>query len=129
MTPHRILGLNALTTAGCALGMLATRGTLHTLFGLDAPGLLDAIAVGLLAYAGALGLAARGTISRQTLMAFTAADALWVVGSGVALVLFWDQLAVLGRVLIIAAAIVVDVFATLQFMAAGKVGRGSPQVA
>jgi hypothetical protein len=35
--------------------MLATRGTLF--FGLGAPNLLDALAVGLLAYAGALALA------------------------------------------------------------------------
>jgi hypothetical protein len=129
MTPHRILGLNALATPGCALGMLATRATLYTLFGLDTPVLLDALAIGLLAYAGALGLAARGSISRQTLMAFTAADALWVVGSAAVLVLFWGQLAVLARALIIAVAVVVEIFATLQFLAAGRVSGGSPLAA
>lgn len=60
MTPHRILQLNALSTAACVIGMLATRGTLHSLFGLDTPLLLDALGVGLLACAGALVAAARG---------------------------------------------------------------------
>ena len=41
MTSHRILQLNALTTAGCGLGMVATRGDLHALFGLEAPILLE----------------------------------------------------------------------------------------
>ena len=48
MTSHRILHLNALSTAACAIGMLATRGTLHQLFGLDTSLLLDVLAVGLL---------------------------------------------------------------------------------
>ena len=49
LTSHRILQLNAVSTAACGLGLLAGRGTLYVLFGLDAPTLLDVIAVGLLA--------------------------------------------------------------------------------
>ena len=129
MTPHRILQLNAVTTAACALAMVATRGTLYSLFGLDRPVLLDAVAVGLLAYAGALALAAqRRAVSRQVLMTFTAADVMWVVGSAVVLVLFWAELAPLARVLVVAVALVVEVFATLQFRAAGRV-MASPQIA
>jgi hypothetical protein len=126
MAPHRILGLNALATAGSALGMLATRGTLYTFFGLATPFLLDLLAVGLLAYAALLWHATRRPISRQTLMTFTAADALWVVASAVVLVLFWGQLDTIARLLVIAAAIVVEVFATLQFRAAGRVAGDSP---
>jgi hypothetical protein len=129
MTPHRILGLNALATAGCALGMLATRGTLYTLFGLETPVLLDVLAVGLLGYAGLLWLATRRPISRQTLMTFTAADALWVVASAMVLVLFWGQFDAIARLLVIAVALVVEVFATLQYFAAGRVGGRSPQMA
>jgi hypothetical protein len=128
MTPHRILGLNALATAACALGMLATRGTLYTLFGLRTPALLDVLAVGLLVYAGLLWLATHRPISRQTLMTFTAADALWVVASAMVLVLFWGQFDALARLLIIAVALVVEVFATLQYFAAGRVGGRSPQL-
>ena len=122
MTPHRILLLNALSTAACAIGMLITRGTLHTLFGLDTPLPLDVLAVGLLGYAGALGVTTRrGTIERSTLMAFAIVDALWVVGSAVVLLLFWGQLTPVARVLVIAVALAVEVFATLQYLAAGKI--------
>lgn len=128
MTSHRILQLNAISTAACGLGMLATRGTLHSLFGLGAPILLDVLAVGLLVYAGALAFAAqRQPVSRQALMAFTVADAVWVVASAVVLVLFWGQLAPIARLLVIAVALVVEVFATLQFRAVGRVA--SPQLA
>ena len=51
MTPHRLLLLNGLSTAACGIGMLLTRGVLFREFGLQTPGLLDAVAVGLLAYA------------------------------------------------------------------------------
>ena len=116
MTSHRILQLNALSTAACAIAMLATRGTLYSLFGLGSPVLLDVLAVGLIAYAGALWLGARQRpVNRQTLMAFTIADGLWVGASALVLVLFWSQLAPLARVLVIAVALVVEGFATLQF--------------
>jgi hypothetical protein len=131
MTSHRILQLNAVSTAACGLGMLATRGTLYPSFGLDAPILLDVLAAGLLAYAGALAFAAhRQPVTRQALIAFTVADALWVAASASVLLLFWAQLAPVARLLVIAVALVVEVFATLQFRAAGRVaGAGSPRTA
>ena len=90
MTSHRILQLNAVSTAACGLGLLAGRGTLYVLFGLDTPTLLDVIAVGLLAYAGMLAAAAlQRPVSRPVLMAFTAADVLWVAASALVLLLFW----------------------------------------
>lgn len=128
MTPHRILGLNALVTAGGALGMLATRGTLHTFFGLNSSIMLDVLAFGLLAYAGWLWFATRRPISRQTLMTFTGADALWVLASAAVLALFWGQFDPIARALVIVVAIVVEVFATLQFVAARKIGGGLPQM-
>jgi hypothetical protein len=120
MTPRRILELNAFFTAVSAAGMLALRGTLHPLFGLDTPLLLDVIAIGLLAYAGLLVAAARRQpLDRQTLTAFAAADAAWVLGSAVVLVLFWGQLTSIARALVVVAALAVEVFATLQYRAAG----------
>ena len=62
-------------------------------------------------------------------MAFTVADGLWVVASAIVLLLFWGQLAAVARVLVIATALVVEVFATLQYRAAGRASRGSLQVA
>lgn len=130
MTPHRILQVNALSTAASALALLAARGILPPFLGLDGPLLLDVIAIGFLAYAGALAIAARQRpVSRRALMAFAIADAAWVAGSAVALLAFWPQLAPLGRILIIAVALVVEVFATLQFRAAGAVKREFPQPA
>ena len=130
MTPHRILQLNALSTAACAAGMLATRGILYPHFGLPTPLLLDVLAVGLLVYAGALMTAARGeTVERPTLLAFTIGDALWVAGSAVVLMLFWQQFTPLARVLVIAVALAVDVFATLQSRAAGAVTSRAPRMA
>jgi hypothetical protein len=130
MTSHRILQLNAISTAACAVGMLATRGTLHSLFGLGAPFLLDAVAIGLLAYAWALAVAARRRpVDRQILMAFTIADAVWVAASAIVLLLFWGELTPLARLLVIAAGLVVDVFAMLQFRAARSGTGGLPQIA
>lgn len=129
MTPHRILLLNAGSTAACAVGMLAARGVLYPLFGLDSPILLDVLAAGLLAYAGALAAAGlRHSIDRPTLMAFTIADGVWVVASAIVLLLFWNELAPLARMLVIAVALVVEGFATLQFLAAGRV-EGSASMA
>lgn len=120
MRPHHILQLNAISTAACAVGMLVTRGALHSHFGLGTPLLLDILALGLLAYAGALVAAARHhAVERPTLLAFTVGDALWVGASAVALMLFWNQFTPVGRVLVIVVALAVDVFAMLQYRAAG----------
>jgi hypothetical protein len=130
MTPQRILMFNAVSTAASALAMLAARGLLAPLFGLDSPALLDVIAAALLGYAALLYAAARRErVSRATLMAFTAADGLWVVGSAAILLLFWSQLAPVARVLVVAAALVVEVLATLQFRAARAAEAGSWQPA
>jgi hypothetical protein len=120
MAPHRILRFNALANAGCAIGMLATRATLYTSFGLRTPVLLDVLAVGLLGYAGLLWPATRRLISRQSLLTFTAAVALCVVASALVLVFFWGQFDAVARLLIIAVAIVVEVLDSLQYLAARK---------
>jgi hypothetical protein len=130
MTSHRILQLNAISTAACGVGMLATRTILPAMFGLDGPLLLDILAVGLLLYAGLLAAAAhRRPVTRRALMAFTVADAVWVVASAFVLLLFWAELAAIARVLVIAVALVVELFATLQFRAAGRTLAAAPQVA
>jgi hypothetical protein len=129
MKSHRILQLNAASTAACGLVMLATRRFLPSFFGLETPLLLDVTAIAFLAYAGALAVVAqRQPVSRGALMTFTAADAAWVVASAVLLIAFWTQLTSVGRFLVIAVALVVEVFATLQFRAARRV-TGPAQVA
>jgi hypothetical protein len=124
MTANRILQVNAVSTLTCALGLLATRAWLPAHFGLASSAWLDVMAVGLLAYAGALfAAAARPHVDRTTLLAFTAGDVLWVVGSAAVLLLAWGSLSPLARVLVIAVALAVEVFATLQWRAAGQSAR------
>lgn len=119
MPAHRILQLNAAATTACGAGLLIARNVLYPLFSLNSPLLLDVVAVGLLVYAGALAIAAlRRPVSRQALVVFTVADTMWVVGSAVVLVLFWQNLAPIARDLVIAVAISVELFALLQFRAA-----------
>jgi hypothetical protein len=126
MMSHRILQLNAVSTVACAVGMLATREILPALFGLGGPLLLDLLAVGLLLYAVLLAAAAqRRPVTRQVLIAFTVADGLWVAASSVVLLLFWAKFAATARLLVIAVALVVEVFATLQIRAA----RSNPVLA
>ena len=126
MTSNRILQINATATAVTGVAMLAARGFLPPLFGLGSPLLLDLIAVFFLAYAaGLFFFAARPQVERLALLAFAAADTAWVVGSAVVLLMFWPQLTPIGRVLIIAVAIVVDAFAMLQFRAAQATPRVS----
>ncbi len=121
MAPHRILQMNALSTGASAVGLLAARGSLYGLFGLSSPALLDALAAGLIGYAGAMLLAARRPqMSRTVLLAFTAADVAWVLASAAVLMIFWGQLTPLARLLVVAVAVVVEIFATLQFRAAGS---------
>jgi hypothetical protein len=130
MTSHRILQLNAISTAACGVGMLAARGILPALFGLDGPMLLDVLAVGLLLYAGLLAAAARQRpVTHRALIAFTVADVFWVVASALVLVWFWADFAAFARFLVIAVALVVEVFATLQFRAAGRISGAAQQMA
>jgi hypothetical protein len=118
MTSNRILQINATATAATGVAMLAARGFLPPLFGLDSPIPLDLIAIFFLAYAAGLFIvAARPRVERSALLAFAAGDGAWVVGSVVVLLLFWSQLTPIARVLIVAVSIVVDIFAMLQYRA------------
>lgn len=49
------------------------------------------------------------------------ADAAYVVASALVLLLFWTQIPMAGRLLVFAVALVVEVFATLQFRAASAI--------
>jgi hypothetical protein len=118
---NRIVFTNAIATAASGVLMLAARAILYPYFGLGSPLLLDAIAVGFIVYAGVMAAAAsRPMMSRLTLMTLAAADASWVVFSAGVLIVFWSQLDPIGRALIVAVALVVEAFATLQFAAARR---------
>lgn len=130
MTPHRILQLNGLSTAACAVLMFAMRGLLYPLFGLETPLVMDVLAIGFIAYAAALLAAARRRpATRGALLFFTVADVAYVAVSVIALLVFWSEMTPLARLLIVAAALIVEVFATLQFRAAGGLSRTATQMA
>ena len=59
------------------------------------------------------------SISPRSLLVFALVDDAWVVGSAIALELFWVDMAPVARMMTIAIALVVAVFAILQFRAAG----------
>ena len=121
LTANKIVLTNAVATAGSGVLMLAARAVLYPYFGLRSPLLLDVIAIGFIVYAAVMVMAARQPVmSRGTLFALAAADASWVVFSAAVLVMFWPALDPIGRALIIAVALVVEVFATLQFAAARR---------
>jgi hypothetical protein len=120
MTPRQILSINASATAITAVAMLAVRSALAPLFGLGTPLLLDVTAVSFLIYAGVIALAAaRRPVAREALLAFAAIDVAWVVFSAVVLLLFWSDLTPVARALVLVVALIVEVFATLQYRAAG----------
>lgn len=120
MTARQILSLNASATTVTAVAMLVARDLLAPRFGLSTPWLLDLTAVAFLVYAAALAFAAtRRPVPREALLAFAAIDAAWVALSAVVVVLYWPALTPIARALIIAVALIVEVFATLQYRAAG----------
>jgi CHASE2 domain-containing sensor protein len=104
--------------------MLAGRSLLYPYFGLESPLVIDVAALAFLAYAAIVAFAARReAVSRTVVMTIAAANAGYVVGSAVMLLMFWPELQPVGRALIVIVAIAVEAFATLQF-AAGR--RAAP---
>ena len=121
MTGRRTLLANASFTAVSAVVLIAAREGLYPLFGLTSPALLTPIGVALLLYAGTLVIEARREpLQRYALLTAAVLDAGWVIGSVIVLLLAWSALAPAGRALIIAAALIVEVFAFLQFRASRR---------
>lgn len=119
MTARHTLLANAGFTAASAIFMFAAREWLFPLFALQSAGLLTVIAGVLLVYAGVLAVEARREPpDRRALLTAAALDVGWVLGSAIVLIVAWTQLAPAARALLIAAALIVEVFATLQYYAA-----------
>lgn len=128
MTAERILQFNAITTLAGAIAMIAARDVLYPLFGLDSPMVIDGVVIAFIAYAGAMfSTSRRRPLDRQALMPFAIADWTWVAASAAVLLFYWNQLAPAGRLLLIVAALAVDVLATVQFRVARSplAGAGS----
>ncbi len=118
MTARPALLMDASLTAVSALVLIAAREALSPLFGLTSPSLLNAIGGILLLYAGSLTIAARRDPPHtRALLTAALLNAAWVLGSAIVLIAAWSALTPAGRTLIIATALVVEVFAVLQFRA------------
>ena len=124
LTAHRAVLIDAAATTATAVLMLAARGILFPYFGLSSPLLLDVAAAAFIVYAAIIGLvAARPAISRSALMTVAGANVLYVAASLAVLVTFWSQLHPVGRGLIVAVALAVEAFATLQYAAARRLSE------
>jgi hypothetical protein len=124
LTARRAILIDAAATATSAVLLLAARSMLYPYFGLNSPLLIDITAAAFLAYAAIIAaVARREAIARATLLTIASANVAYVVASIMLLVMIWGQLHLVGRTLIFAAAMVVEAFATLQFVAA----RQAPQ--
>lgn len=122
MTARHTLLLDALGSAFSAGAVLLFAADLAPLFGLGSPLVLDVVAMATLGYAGVVFHASRRrVVTSGALMGFAIANAMWVAGSAVLLAACWQQFAPLARLLVVAVALVVEVFATLQYRAAGAV--------
>lgn len=125
MTARHTLFANAGFTAASAVAIFAAREWLYPHFALPSATVLTVIAGALLLYAGALAIEARReTPDRQALLTAAALDAGWVLGSAIVLIAAWTQLTPAARALLIAAALVVEIFATLQYRVARTIETG-----
>jgi hypothetical protein len=107
-----VSGLLLLTAAGPIAALLSPAGEL---FGLALPTLCRAVGLFLLAFAGLALVAARSKPVRAGLVwEVLAINVAWVIGSAVLVELAWDGLTLLGRLAIVAVALMVAVFALLQ---------------
>ena len=129
LTGKGIILIDAVASGSSGLLMLAARSILYPYFGLESPFVLDVVAIGFIVYAATIVVPAirNAVIPRTTLMTVAAANALYVVASAAVLIWFWSELDPIARALIVAGAVVVEAFATLQFTAARRVPAG-PQL-
>jgi hypothetical protein len=124
LTARQTLLLDASATTATAILMFAGRSLLYPYFGLASPLVIDLAALAFLAYAAIVAFTARReSVSRAVVMTIAAVNAAYVAASAVLLLAFWADLQPIGRALIVAVAIAVEAFATLQF-AAGR--RATP---
>lgn len=107
---------DAVATAATGLAMLTLSGVLEPLLGLPET-LMYYVGLGLLPYAALVGyLGWRASTARGILLAVIIGNLLWALDSMVLLIAGWITPTVLGYAFVIAQAVVVGVFAELQFL-------------
>jgi hypothetical protein len=113
---RRVLMLDAVATAATGLMLTFGAGLTKDLLGLP-QGLMQYAGVSLLPFAALVGfLATRETISRPAVWAVIAYNALWSIDSIVLLMTGWVAPTALGYAFVIAQALVVALFAELEYV-------------
>jgi len=113
---RQVLLADAVTSAACALLMLAAAGPLEMLLGLPA-GLLRAAGAVLVPFAVFVGLLAmRESLPRLAVWTVIVANAVWAVDSLLLLLSGWVHPAAAGTAFVIAQAVFVGIYAELQFV-------------
>lgn len=114
-TLRGVLRLDAAASGALGVAAAAGAGVLDTLVGLSTP-LLLGVGVFLVVYAtGLVLLAARPAIPRPATWVVVLGNSAWVLMSLALVVGAWEQLTVLGVVVVVAQAAAVAVFADLQW--------------
>lgn len=119
---RRTLQGNGLFCGISGIVFIVGAGPITTFLGLSSPSILVVIGIGLLLYAASLFMAAaRQTITRQTGFLYAIMDTVWVLGSIVLLLTNWVPFTAEGKWSIGLVALIVAVFAELQYYGAWRV--------
>ncbi|MBT3313875.1 MAG: hypothetical protein HN390_04600 [Anaerolineae bacterium] len=111
-----ILYANAIFCGVSGLIFAIASKSVSAFLGLDASGIILALGIGLIIYAEFIYIfAKRPAILRNFVLFAIIADSLWVLGSILLLITNWVPFTVQGKWLIGIIAIIVDIFAALQF--------------
>jgi hypothetical protein len=102
-------------------GVFAGAGPITAFLGLKAPIILIVVGIATLLYAGSLFLtAARPSIDRRSGMMYALIDSAWVIASVVILLTEWVPLTTEGEWAVGLVAVIVAIFAELQFLGARR---------
>ena len=111
-----ILYANAIFCGISGLTFALASKSISAFLGLDANGVILALGIGLISYAEFLYLYAKRPIISQSFVLFAIiADSIWVLASILFLLTNWVPFSVQGKWMIGIIAVIVDLFATLQF--------------
>ena len=117
-----ILYANAVFSGLSGLIFSVASKAISAFLGIDAPIIILAIGLDLIVFAGLLYyFGSRPTISRNFVLFAIIADSIWVLGSILLLLTDWAALSVEGKWAVGILAIIVDIFAALQFFKWQKV--------
>jgi hypothetical protein len=122
---RRVLLLDAVVSGACGLLMVLGAGTLGPALELP-PGLLRWAGAALLPFAAAVGvLATRPAVAPRSVLALVAVNAAWVVASVAILLAGVVRPNALGVAFVVAQALVVALFAELQYAGLRRTGRAA----